>query len=729
MAATTYDEVEDCVDAILDRLGTEIVVGTPLGIGKPNHILNELVERAVANPELALEIWSALALSKPESASELERRLVEPLSERLFGSYPTLEYDRLLQRGELPDNIEVHKFYYQPGQYLDNPTAQQHYHSVNYTHALRTFEQAEPNLFLQLVGTGELDGEHHYNFGSNVDLSQDLLESMLDEREGGTELMVVGQVSRKVPFMYGDAPVPTDRFDAVLDSEAYDYPLFAPPHDPVTLVDHAIGLRVSTLVRDGGTLQIGIGSLGDAIGSALELRHTENEAYREAVDALGVREGLVERVGGLDPFEEGLYGATEMFVESFLHLFESGVLAREVYDDPDIQRLVDAGDAGDGIDSETLDGLLEAGVVPARVDDEDIAFLREWGVVTPEVEYVAGDDTAGDTAGDRLVIAGESVPADLADPETRARLETHGLGDSLDGGQVLHAGFFIGSRSFYETLREMDDSKRRKFAMRSVLFTNELYGQEELKRRQRRDARFVNTGLKATVTGAVASDGLEDGRVISGVGGQFNFVNQAHELDGGRSILMVPATRDTGDSVESNVVWNYGHTTVPRHLCDIVVTEYGVADLRGKSDAEIIAEMIQVADSRFQEALIEQAKSAGKLPGDWRLSPQYRQNTPETLERQLGEFRERGVLDEFPYGSEVTAVERTLGEALQNLQSAVNERDLQTFLDPETLRTTVKIPDAAGPYLERMDLAQPSTLRERALRRVVVLALSRHGAL
>jgi hypothetical protein len=87
------------------------------------------------------------------------------------------------------------------------------------------------------------------------------------------------------------------------------------------------------------------------------------------------------------------------------------------------------------------------------------------------------------------------------------------------------------------------------------------------------------------------------------------------------------------------------------------------------------------------------------------------------------------VLDEFPYGSEVTAVERTLGEALRNLQSAVNERDLQTFLDPETLRTTVEIPDAAGPYLERMDLAQPSTLRERALRRVVVLALSRHGTL
>ncbi len=727
MAATTYDEVGACVDAILDRLGTEIVVGTPLGIGKPNHILNELVERATANPEIDLEIWSALALSTPTPTSELERRLVDPLSERLFGDYPDLEYDRLLQRGALPDNIEVHKFYYQPGQYLDNPTAQQRYHAVNYTHALRTLEAAEPNLFLQLVGAGEVDGEWQYNFGSNVDLSQDLLASMREKRDDGVELMVVGQLSRKMPLMYGDAPVSTDRFDAVLDNERYDYPLFAPPHDPVTLVDHAIGLRVSALVRDGGTLQVGIGSLGDAVGSALELRHTDNEAYREAIDALGVREEVVERVGGLDPFETGLYGATEMFVESFLHLFESGVLTREVYDDPDIQRLVNAGDTGDGIDGDTLADLLETGVVPAELDGEDVAFLREWGVVTPSVEYVAGGP--GGESGDRLVIAGESVPADLSDPETRARLETHGLGDSLEGGQVLHAGFFIGSRSFYRRLREMDDSRRRQFGMQSVLFTNQLYGQERLKRLQRRDARFVNTGLKATVTGAVASDGLEDGRVVSGVGGQFDFVTQAHELDGGRSILMIPATRETGDGVESNIVWNYGHTTVPRHLSDIVVTEYGVADLRGKADAEVIAEMVKIADSRFQADLVERATSVGKLPEEWELPAGSRRNTPETLEAQLGELRARGVLEEFPYGSAVTDRERTLGEALRELQSAVDGRDVETVLDPGALRAAVEIPDTASPYLERMNLARPATLRERALRRVVVFALSRYGAL
>ena len=47
MTATTYESCEKLVDEILDELGTEIVVGTPLGIGKANNVLNELVGRAL----------------------------------------------------------------------------------------------------------------------------------------------------------------------------------------------------------------------------------------------------------------------------------------------------------------------------------------------------------------------------------------------------------------------------------------------------------------------------------------------------------------------------------------------------------------------------------------------------------------------------------------------------------------------------------------------------------
>jgi hypothetical protein len=192
---------------------------------------------------------------------------------------------------------------------------------------------------------------------------------------------------------------------------------------------------------------------------------------------------------------------------------------------------------------------------------------------------------------------------------------------------------------------------------------------------------------------------------------------------------MIRSTRESGDSVESNIVWNYGHLTIPRHLRDIVVTEYGIADLRGKSDAKVIASMIEIADSRFQDDLIEQAKDAKKLPQDWDLPAQYRDNYPATLEDSLGPFRDRGVLPRFPYGTEINDEERTLAETLQNLESMVENRELEAVLDSAVLLDVVRIPEAALPYLERMGLASPSTLRERLQRRLVVFALAKNGIL
>ena len=66
--------------------------------------------------------------------------------------------------------------------------------------------------------------------------------------------------------------------------------------------------------------------------------------------------------------------------------------------------------------------------------------------------------------------------------------------------------------------------------MTSVSSVNQLYGGEDAKRRDRVKARFVNNGMMATLLGAVVSDALENGQVVSGVGGQFNFVAQAFAL-------------------------------------------------------------------------------------------------------------------------------------------------------------------------------------------------------
>jgi len=259
-----------------------------------------------------------------------------------------------------------------------------------------------------------------------------------------------------------------------------------------------------------------------------------------------------------------------------------------------------------------------------------------------------------------------------------------------------------------------------------VSFTNELYGDEEAKRRARVDARFVNNAMMATLMGAVISDGLENGQVVSGVGGQYNFVAQAFALAGARSILALEATRQAGKGAQSNIRWSYGHETIPRHLRDIVVTEYGVADIRGKSDADVIAAMLQVADSRFQDELARQARDAGKLSKDFEIPAAYRENFPDRIASALGPAREAGLLPAFPFGSDFTDVEQRLIPALQALQDA---QRTPLRLPGLLWQGLTGHPNAADrECLARLGLDQPSTWSERIYRALVSAALARSRA-
>ena len=257
--------------------------------------------------------------------------------------------------------------------------------------------------------------------------------------------------------------------------------------------------------------------------------------------------------------------------------------------------------------------------------------------------------------------------------------------------------------------------------MTHISYVNALYGQEALKRRQRRHARFINTAFSATLMGAAISDQLEDGRVLSGVGGQYNFVVQGHELADARSVLMLRAWRERGGEASSNLLWQYGHCTIPRHLRDVFVTEYGIADVRGKPDNEVIASMIRIADSRFQEQLLEQARDAGKLARDYALPEACRHNTPE----RLGElYRQRGgeVFPLFPLGCDFDADEQRLVRALGWLKEKMSHKDYLA-LGRQALVEDVH-PDRDQPLLERMQLAEPGSLRERLYRRLLLAALA-----
>src|SRR5205085_4617266 len=361
-----------------------------------------------------------------------------------------------------------------------------------------------------------------------------------------------------------------------------------------------------------------------------------------------------------------------------------------------------------------LEMLVEAEVISARLTPQDFTLLQEVGILRPELDYEAGDIRLDD---------GTRVPANLSDEGARDEIGRRCLGTRLKGGHFAHACFFLGPRKFYETLHKMDVAEREQICMTSISYVNKLYGEEELKRLQRKAARFVNTGLIATLTGAVASEGLEDGRVLSGVGGQYNFVAMAHALEDGRSILMIRSTTEEEGKVLSNVRWSYGHVTIPRHLRDIVVTEYGIADLRGRSDAEVAAALLEIADSRFQDELLKEAKRAGKISQDDRPPDQARNNRPERLEKLLTRYREQGLFPAFPFGTDLTEEEVVLKKALLALKQMTQWEKLRLPRLAE-ISKTIAVPDRARPYLERMALARAQTFKERLLQKALIYALA-----
>src|SRR5919198_6218637 len=91
-APIPFEDPDRIAEVIIARVGKKIVLALPLGLGKANHVANALFARAAADPSIDLRIFTALTLETPRGKSDLERRFVVPLAERLFAGYPELAY-------------------------------------------------------------------------------------------------------------------------------------------------------------------------------------------------------------------------------------------------------------------------------------------------------------------------------------------------------------------------------------------------------------------------------------------------------------------------------------------------------------------------------------------------------------------------------------------------------------------------------------------------------------
>lgn len=725
LETTHFGTIEACVDDIIATLGNEIRMATPLGLGKPNQLVNALYRRAKQDPSLKFSLYTALSLAKPSPSSDLEARFLNPFIDRVFGDFPDMDYVKDLADGTVPDNIKVCEFFCRPGSYLKSPQAQQSYVSSNYTHVARDLVDQGVNLVAQIIAKTEIDGETKYSLSCNPDVALDIVPVLqARESQGGEPFLVVGQVNNNLPFMYNDAMVDESTFEGLIDNPEYDFKLFGPPRMNVSDADYMIGLHASALIRDGGTLQVGIGSLGDAIVYATNLRHQENSEYKQLLNDAGVSKNFqhsIDAYGGTNVFEKGLYGSTEMFVDGFMHLYRTGVLKRRVYDNKAIQKLLNEGRITEEVNPETFRLLLDEGVIDTHLTRREVDTLKKFGIFKANVSF----------KDQSLHCDGHVFTNDLSAKANLEQILAHCLGDKLQGGIFMHGGFFLGPADFYEFLHDLSEEERLGICMTSVGHVNQLYGgKAELKAMQRQDARFINTCLMVTLSGAVVSDGLQDNQILSGVGGQYNFVSMAHAVPGGRSIIMVRAVRNGPNGPESNIVWEYPHCTIPRHLRDIVISEYGIAELRGKTDAEIVQELLNITDSRFQPTLLAKAKAAGKVAADYQIPEQFQNNLPQRISGVLNAFREQGKFPAFPFGTDLNDMELALGKALKALKARTDAYRFQGLQSWWRARSIKTVPQAAMPFLQRMDLAdEQDDTRLAVIRKLLVLELQEGGAI
>ncbi|WP_426408883.1 acetyl-CoA hydrolase/transferase family protein [Bradyrhizobium ganzhouense] len=156
----------------------------------------------------------------------------------------------------------------------------------------------------------------------------------------------------------------------------------------------------------------------------------------------------------------------------------------------------------------------------------------------------------------------------------------------------------IGTNRLYRFVHE-----NKALAVRPTSYT---HGQGVLARINRLVA--INSALQVGLDGSVNSETL-NGVAIGAIGGQLDFVRGANASAGGRAIIALPAMASDGTS---RIVANVETVTTPRADVDAIVTEWGVAELRGCGLAERARRMIAIAAPGHRDALSAQSRGVAR---------------------------------------------------------------------------------------------------------------------
>jgi 4-hydroxybutyrate CoA-transferase len=258
-----------------------------------------------------------------------------------------------------------------------------------------------------------------------------------------------------------------------------------------------------------------------------------------------------------------------------------------------------------------------------HVDDIDLAIevdQRPYLYPSPEIgdverrigEFVA--DLVPDGATIQLGIGAIPTAVALAlrdkkDIGVHTEMFTDAVVDLVEAGVVtgkrkernrgkLVAAFMMGSQRLYDFVHD-----NPMVEMRSVDFTNDTHVIRSFGRMV-----AINSAIEVDLTGQVVADSIGH-RMYSGVGGQMDFIRGASLATEGRAIIALPATAAGGSSsrIVASLREGAGVVTTRAHVRTIV-TEFGIAEMWGKSIRERARDLIAIAHPDFRDELTAEAR-------------------------------------------------------------------------------------------------------------------------
>lgn len=163
---------------------------------------------------------------------------------------------------------------------------------------------------------------------------------------------------------------------------------------------------------------------------------------------------------------------------------------------------------------------------------------------------------------------------------------------TLHPGKII-AGFLFGSKALYDFV---DDNAM--IELRPTEYVNDPFIIA-----QNHKMTAINSAIEVDLMGQVCADSIGE-TFYSGIGGQIDFIRGAARAPGGKAIVALPSTAKSGDlsRIVPRLKPSAGVVTT-RGDVDYIVTEYGVASLRGKSIRERAAALIQIAHPQFRDEL------------------------------------------------------------------------------------------------------------------------------